>query len=179
MAWILLAYRIPSEPSRPRVALWRRLRSRGAIYLQNGVCLLPKTDSHIRVLKTIANDIKRANGDSVLVEATGFDGEQERLILNRFRAPRTREYRSLCEQCAHFTRSIANDIDTGNLSLATLDAREIRLKKLHRIFDENRKVDFCDADGRLDAVHALQQCERQLNELAQMCFQSNGREASS
>ena len=33
--WLLLVYRVPPEPSRLRAAVWRRLKSLGAIYLQN------------------------------------------------------------------------------------------------------------------------------------------------
>src|ERR687898_153907 len=37
MRWVLLVYRIPREPSRHRVAVWRKLRDLGALYLQDGV----------------------------------------------------------------------------------------------------------------------------------------------
>jgi hypothetical protein len=40
--WLLLTYKVPSEPAIKRFALWLRLKGMGAIYLQNGVCLLPK-----------------------------------------------------------------------------------------------------------------------------------------
>jgi len=32
--WLLLVYRVPSEPTRLRAAVWRRLKSLGAVYLQ-------------------------------------------------------------------------------------------------------------------------------------------------
>jgi hypothetical protein len=31
--WLILIYRIPREPSRPRVAAWRELKTLGALYL--------------------------------------------------------------------------------------------------------------------------------------------------
>jgi hypothetical protein len=55
--WLLLTYKIPPEPSKKRVAIWRRLKGMGAVYLQSGVCLLPKTDDHVRRLKMLENDI--------------------------------------------------------------------------------------------------------------------------
>jgi len=39
--WLLLVYRVPPEPSRLRSAVWRRLKSLGAIYLQNSAAALP------------------------------------------------------------------------------------------------------------------------------------------
>src|SRR5437899_2513667 len=39
--WTLLVYRIPAQPTRLRLQIWRRLQKMGALYLQNAVCLLP------------------------------------------------------------------------------------------------------------------------------------------
>ena len=39
---MLLVYRLPREPSRHRVAVWRKLRDLGALYLQDGVAALPE-----------------------------------------------------------------------------------------------------------------------------------------
>jgi hypothetical protein len=33
--WLVLIYRVPSEPTRLRSTVWRRIKSLGAIYLQN------------------------------------------------------------------------------------------------------------------------------------------------
>lgn len=66
-SWILLTYKVPAEPSAKRLALWRRLKSLGAVYLQNGVCVLPKTDEHVRRLKVLENDIATMQGECVLL----------------------------------------------------------------------------------------------------------------
>ena len=39
--WLLLVYRMPSEPTRLRATVWRRIKSLGAIYLQNSAAALP------------------------------------------------------------------------------------------------------------------------------------------
>ena len=39
--WVLLAYRLPREPSTPRSALWRKLRRLGAAQLLDGLAALP------------------------------------------------------------------------------------------------------------------------------------------
>ncbi|WP_279580643.1 hypothetical protein [Fodinicola feengrottensis] len=33
--WLLLVYKVPSEPTRLRATVWRRLKGMGAIYLQS------------------------------------------------------------------------------------------------------------------------------------------------
>ncbi len=39
--WLLLVYRVPSEPSNNRVSVWRELKRLGALYLQQCVCIVP------------------------------------------------------------------------------------------------------------------------------------------
>src|SRR5438552_17238224 len=41
MAWVLLAYRLPRDPSTPRSALWRKLRRLGAVQVLDGLAALP------------------------------------------------------------------------------------------------------------------------------------------
>ncbi|MBN2872033.1 MAG: hypothetical protein JXJ30_03880, partial [Halothiobacillaceae bacterium] len=66
MTWLLFTYKIPTEPAARRMAVWRKLKGMGAVYLQSGVCLLPKTDDHIRRMKMLENDIAEANGECVI-----------------------------------------------------------------------------------------------------------------
>jgi hypothetical protein len=75
--WLLLTYKVPPDPAAKRVALWRKLKGMGAVYLQNGVCLLPKTDEHVRRLKMMENDIATMGGDAVILETVALDRMQE------------------------------------------------------------------------------------------------------
>lgn len=79
--WLLLTYKVPAEPASKRVALWRRLKSMGAVYLQNGVCLLPETDDHVRRLKMLENDIAEIGGEAVILEAVALDRLQEDKVV--------------------------------------------------------------------------------------------------
>ena len=73
-SWLLLNYKVPTEPAAKRVALWRRLKGMGAVYLQNGVCLLPKTDDHARRLKMLENDIREMSGEAVINSGGSISG---------------------------------------------------------------------------------------------------------
>ena len=41
MPWQIITYRLPKEPSRHRVAVWRELRRLGAVSLQQGTWAVP------------------------------------------------------------------------------------------------------------------------------------------
>src|SRR3546814_20198776 len=77
IAWLLLTYKVPPEPAARRIAIWRRLQGMGALYLQNGVCLLPKTDDHVRRLTLLANDAAAAQGASGILEPVALGKGQE------------------------------------------------------------------------------------------------------
>ena len=40
--WLVLIYTLPPEPTRKRAFVWRELKKIGAVYLRDGVCLLPE-----------------------------------------------------------------------------------------------------------------------------------------
>ena len=54
----------------------------GAVYLQNGVCVLPKTDDHVRRLKMLEHDISEAQGGSVILETVALDPSQETKVFD-------------------------------------------------------------------------------------------------
>src|SRR5260370_37356078 len=101
-SWLLLTYKVPPEPAAKRIALWRRLKSLAAVYLQNGVCLLPKTDDHVRRLKMLENDIAEMGGEAVIVEAGALDRRQEEQGVARFQGQRYRQDREVLGLGADF-----------------------------------------------------------------------------
>jgi hypothetical protein len=96
--WLLLTYKVPPEPAKKRIALWRKIKGLGAVYLQNGICLLPKTDDHLRKLKIIENEIAEMEGESVLLETVGLDRIQEEKLIARFDADRNEAYQEFLER---------------------------------------------------------------------------------
>src|SRR5436189_2129381 len=97
--WLLLTYKVPPEPAAKRMALWRRIKGMGAVYLQNGVCLLPKTDDHVRRLKMLENDVAEMNGDAVILETVALDHAQEQKVVSRFKADRDDAYEEFIDKC--------------------------------------------------------------------------------
>src|SRR5437667_9902432 len=107
--WLLLTYKVPPELVRRRMALWRRLKGLGAVYLQNGVCVLPSGPQHVRQLKMIEHEIADMGGEAVLLEAAPLDPGQLERVVARFRADRDEAYREVIERCAGFEEEIARE----------------------------------------------------------------------
>ncbi|CAN5349650.1 hypothetical protein BH11ARM1_BH11ARM1_05800 [soil metagenome] len=64
--WIQLIYRIPSQPSRYRLQVWRKLQTIGAAYLQDAVCILPDNPEHIEIFNEVAGMIREMGGSASL-----------------------------------------------------------------------------------------------------------------
>src|SRR5689334_16135150 len=67
--WTLLVYKIPPQPTRLRLQIWRRLQKMGALYLQDAVCLLPALPEHTENMQYVAAAIEEMGGACFLFEA--------------------------------------------------------------------------------------------------------------
>jgi hypothetical protein len=169
--WLLLTYKVPSEPARKRVALWRKLKGMGAVYLQNGVCLLPKTDDHTRRLKIIENDINEMAGESILLETVALDRAQEGKVVARFKADRDEEYREFLGKCADFEAEIAKETAVEHFTYAELEENDVDLKKLQAWLEKIVRLDFYGAILATEAAERLRGCEALLDTYAQRVFE--------
>jgi hypothetical protein len=148
LTWLLLTYKVPPEPATKRIALWRRLKGMGAIYLQNGVCLLPKTDDHVRRLKMLENDVAAMGGESVILETVALDRAQEDKVISRFKADRDEQYREFLGRCADFEAEIAKEIAISKFTYAELEEEDTDLKKLQGRLERSRSSIFTAARSR-------------------------------
>lgn len=171
--WLLLTYKVPAEPAKKRVALWRRLKGMGAVYLQNGVCLLPKTDDHTRRLKMIENEIAEMAGESVLLETVALDQAQENKVVGRFKADRDEEYVEFLDKCKDFEAEIAKETSASHFTYAELEENDVDLKKLQSWLEKIRKLDFYGATLAVEAQQRLQACEALLDAYAQRVFEAH------
>lgn len=171
--WLLITYKVPAEPTTKRIALWRRLKAMGAVYLQSGVCLLPKTDDHVRRLKMIENDIASMGGDCVILETVALDRAQEDKVVARFKADRDDQYREFLGRCTDFEAEIAKEVAIQKFTYAELEEEDTDLKKLQRWFEKIRKLDFYGAQLAEVAATRLQGCEALLDAYAKQVFEAH------
>ncbi len=62
--WVLLAYRLPREPSTPRIAVWRKLRRLGVVQLLDNLVGLPGDARTRERLEWIADEVVAAGGEA-------------------------------------------------------------------------------------------------------------------
>jgi hypothetical protein len=55
--WLMFMYQVPSEPSRLRTAVWRRLKALGAVYAAHSVAVLPESPQAERALRALRAEV--------------------------------------------------------------------------------------------------------------------------
>lgn len=96
--WVLLSYRLPREPSTPRITVWRKLERLGVARLGDGLVGLPADSRTREHLDWLADEIGEAGGTATVWLATPASANQERTIARTMQAARASEYRSVIEQ---------------------------------------------------------------------------------
>jgi CRISPR/Cas system-associated endoribonuclease Cas2 len=173
ISWLLITYKVPPEPAAKRVSLWRKLKGMGAVYLQNGVCILPKTDDHIRRLKMLENDISEAQGESVILETIALDAAQESKVLTRFKAERDDAYEEFIDKCDDFETEVAKEVTANHYTYAELEENDVDLKKLQGWLEKIQKLDFYGADRAPEARERLNRCVTVLEDYAHKVFNAH------
>jgi len=68
--WLLLHYKLPTDPSAPRVYIWRKLKRLGAILFQDTVWVLPRTARTLEQFQWLSAEIIEMGGEAALWEST-------------------------------------------------------------------------------------------------------------
>jgi Protein ChrB, N-terminal len=107
--WVQLAYRLPREPSTPRIAVWRRLRRLGVVQIVDGLVALPRDSRTQEQLEWLADEILEANGEATVWIATPGSAAHEHALAERMSESIATEYRAVIEaaQAARGTDDVA------------------------------------------------------------------------
>jgi hypothetical protein len=90
--WVLLAYRLPREPSSPRVGVWRKLRRLGVAQLLDGLVALPLDSRTREQLEWIADEVIEAGGDATVWIGRPGTAAQARALATRMAAEIATQY---------------------------------------------------------------------------------------
>jgi hypothetical protein len=91
-SWVLLAYRLPREPSTPRSGLWRKLRRLGAAQLLDGLAALPLDARNREQFEWLADEVAEAGGDATIWVGELSSAAQERELAARMAEAVTVDY---------------------------------------------------------------------------------------
>jgi hypothetical protein len=152
--WLILIYQLPREPSRHRVAVWRKLRDLGALYLQDGVTALPEDAVTREQLEWLQLRVREAGGEATLWEAKPGTVAEEAELVEAFRSSREKTYRDIIARAERLRRKA--EMGGGALSE--------QLGKLEREFRAERRRDYFRSPLRGEAAAALKAAREAVRE---------------
>lgn len=145
MFWIVLSYSLPSSPrSSLRVALWRRLRRLGAVAPTGGLYILPARDECVEAFQWLAQEIRQAQGEVVVLRVEQFEGLNDAQLIELFHQARREDYQEIEVQLTALEHTV------GAAQLEDKPHLQSSLDKLHRQYTDIARVDyFQSAEGTL------------------------------
>lgn len=123
--WTLLSYRVPREPSTPRIAVWRKLKKLGVAQIGDGLVALPADARTTEALEWVADDVLDAGGAATLWQARLTSRTSERELIAGLAAARSAEYRALAGRAEAALAAIPPSHAEGMRRLRAL-RRELR-----------------------------------------------------
>jgi DNA-binding transcriptional regulator PaaX len=154
--WLILIYHLPREPSRHRVAVWRKLKALGALYLQDGAAALPDDIVIREQLEWLQLRVREAGGAATLWEALPNTVAENRSLVEEFRALREAAYRELIDSAGELSRKAT--IGAGETVLLE------ELTRIERDFRTERRRDYFRSPLRKVAEAAIREARRIVKE---------------
>ncbi len=124
--WVLLSYRLPREPSTPRITVWRKLKRLGIAQISDGLVALPADARTREQLEWIADEVIEAGGSAGIWLARPAALAQERELAAGMAAARATEYRGVIAQAAE---ALAADETTRAATAGRLRAELRRIAR--------------------------------------------------
>jgi hypothetical protein len=101
--WVLMSYRIPREPSTPRIAIWRQLKRLGVGQISDGLVALPADARTREHFDWLAEDILAAGGTATIWVAQPATLDSERELAATMARARADEYAAIIAEAAAVT----------------------------------------------------------------------------
>jgi hypothetical protein len=98
--WVLFAYRLPREPSAPRVTMWRKLRRLGVAQILDGLVALPADARTREQIEWLADEVLEAGGEAWVWLGRPGSAAQERAVASRMSEAVAADYEAVVAEAA-------------------------------------------------------------------------------
>lgn len=142
--WVFLAYRLPREPSTPRITVWRKLKRLGVAQLLDGLVALPLDARTREQLEWLADEIAEANGTASIWKAEATTARQERELVAEMQSAIAAEYERIID-------------DAASAAPTTPAARRRSLTRLRAELRRIRQRDYFPPPERDEARQAVEE----------------------
>jgi hypothetical protein len=162
ITWLLCSYQLPREPSRLRLAVWRRLKRVGAVMLHDGLWVLPDDAKTREDFEWLAEEIEERGGSVLLWEAHSLPGSQDAAVMMKFRAEAEARYADI----ARMAGQLALTGKRRGVAVPAVEKATQQLRALERTLRLERRRDYFRAPGRREAEEIIRAAATELRSRA-------------
>lgn len=172
VSWLVLVLRVPAEPSRHRVAVWRELRKIGAVPLGQGAWAAPDVPGSAAGVARVGELAARGDGELVVLQAAGRTEQDAAWLEAAFTGLRQDEWTEFIADCGKFDAEIDRELARQNLTMAELEEEEQTLDRLRRWHRDLAARDVFGAPLAAEAQQRLKHCGERLAEFTDAVFRA-------
>lgn len=172
--WIVVLVKLPAEPSRHRVAVWRELRKVGAVQLGQGCWALPDAAPFAGFVERMVDMVGEHTGEVLALSASAIDAATAARIRDMYDEARRAEWVEFESECGKCIVEIDKEIRTEKFTLAELDEEEQNVERLRRWHRELRTRDVFNAVEDTDAKPKLDACTAALERFTGLVYRAVG-----
>ena len=160
--WLLISTSASGAPDTLRVHIWRKLRSLGAVYLQQSVCLLPARHDVVREIRRLSDRIRHQGGAVRVLSIAFTDPVDEQALIAEFNAARDAEYAEVLGRLPELHKELAFEQARGNATYAEVEESEADLARFHGWVAKIADRDYFIAEGGQAVRDAIEQAIAEL-----------------
>jgi hypothetical protein len=177
--WLLLLAKVPAEPARYRMALWRELRRSGAVPLGQATWAVPDLPAVRPLLERVAALVGPAEGSLLVLAATGHADSDGARLDQLYAEAREAEWAEFVADCGKYLAELDKEERLGKFTLAELEEEEQSLDRLRRWYRELRGRDVLGVLATVDAPGDLKRCEERFDGYAEQVYATLGQSDTS
>lgn len=159
---MLVSVQSSGAPASVRVHVWRKLRSLGAVYLQQSVCLLPARDDVEQEIRRLLDRVEHEGGTGRCLRIAVDDPGGEAQLLAEFQAARDEEYGEVIDRTPAFMQELAMERGRSRVTYAEVEESEADLERFRTWLEKIEKRDYFRAPRGEEARVAVARCADEL-----------------
>lgn len=172
--WLVISASTAGAAGTLRVQVWRKLRSLGALYLQQSVCLLPARDDVVRQVRRLVDRIRHQGGTVRVLRMRCADAAEERSLVEEFNAARDAEYAEVLERIPALREELAHERARGRATYAEVEESEADLERFRSWLAKIAARDYFAAPAGEAARAAVDDAAADLAEFERAALHAEG-----
>jgi hypothetical protein len=168
--WLLVTASSAGAADSLRVAIWRKLRSLGALYLHQSVCVLPARADVEREIRRLADRVRTNGGTARVLRIAFEDAHEEARVVSELQAARDDEYGEVVERVPAFLDELRSERDRDRATYEEVEESEADLERFRAWLAKIDRRDYFEAPRRAEAHAAVERCARALEAFESEAF---------